>query len=467
MLDLGVALGCVGKSPDGVHARILGSVEPSRSTGIGVRTSLVHVAHDREVASLLSGAERVRAMPVALVGAGAVGSHVATMLAREGLFRWTVIDPDVLLPHNVVRHTLPPGRVGTAKATGVASQICEALSEADGAVAIIADVMNGQDEEAASVREALVSADLILDASASVAVGRYVSDLPDTGARRMSFFFNPDGTDAVILSEPPDRRVTLRQAEAHYYRLIAETPDLAGHLMPREGRILFAGACRQATNRMPESRVANLSGAIAGELPHLLDADEGHVVVFRRTAEGTRVFRSPVGPWHAAAFRDWAILISSELCADLNARRMLALPVETGGVLLGTVDTAAKIIHVSMTLAAPPDSVGAQTGYERGVVGLRATIAGIASETSGQMSYVGEWHSHPSGCATTPSGTDLLQVADLAALLDLNRTPALMVIVGDQGLRIVVADMSGGGDLTLVTEIVEEGPSPARPNDPC
>ena len=460
MLDLGVGLGCVARSPDGVHARILGPIEPARSTRVEVKTSLVHIAHDREVGALLSGAERVGTTRVVLVGAGAIGSHVATMLAREGLFQWTVIDPDVLLPHNVVRHTLPPGRVGTAKAIGVADQIREVLSETESAVAIVADVMDGRNEHAPLIRVAMRSSEVILDASASVAAGRYVSDLPETIARRVSFFFNPDGTDAVILAEPAVRGVTLRQIEAQYYRMIVDTPDLAGHLISREGRILYAGACRQVTNRMPESRVAYLSAAVAGELPRVLDAEEGQVIVFRRDARGMQTLRSTAHPWHAARFGAWVIMVSGDLSTELRGRRALALPAETGGILLGTVDTAAKVIHICMTLASPPDSVGSSTGFERGISGLRSRIATIASETSGQMSYVGEWHSHPAGSATTPSVTDLLQVADLATFLDLSRTPALMVIVGDQGWRLVAADLDGKGSLTLVSEIVDAAPLP-------
>ncbi|MBR0924723.1 Mov34/MPN/PAD-1 family protein, partial [Bradyrhizobium diazoefficiens] len=50
--------------------------------------------------------------------------------------------------------------------------------------------------------------------------------------------------------------------------------------------------------------------------------------------------------------------------------------------------------------------------------------------------YVGEWHSHPKGYAAAPSPKDLLQLAELAELLDMNGVPALMGIANDDGVRI-------------------------------
>ena len=52
------------------------------------------------------------------------------------------------------------------------------------------------------VRAALTNCDLLLDASASVAVGRHLASSEVTDARRISFFFNPAGTDAVLITEP-------------------------------------------------------------------------------------------------------------------------------------------------------------------------------------------------------------------------------------------------------------------------
>jgi proteasome lid subunit RPN8/RPN11 len=85
---------------------------------------------------------------------------------------------------------------------------------------------------------------------------------------------------------------------------------------------------------------------------------------------------------------------------------------------------------------APSDSKGDPTGFERGITGLRSSIARTTEASAGQLVYVGEWHSHPAGYPATPSAKDLLQLAELAQLLDMNGVPALMAIVNDDGVRV-------------------------------
>jgi integrative and conjugative element protein (TIGR02256 family) len=301
------------------------------------------------------------------------------------------------------------------------------------------------------VSETLAGADLILDGSASVAVGRHLSDLSISAARRVSFFFNPDGTDGVLLAEPRDRSVTLRDLEAQYYSMLAEIPDLAGHLRTSEDRIAYSGACRQATNRMPESRVAALSALIAMEIKEAVPHPDGRVVVWRTAGANVRCVRSKAEPWERVKFGTWQVLLPRNVSADLASRRKRHLPAETGGVLLGVVDCEAKSIHLCVAFEAPADSVGDPGGFERGTEGLREKIAWHAAETVGQLSYVGEWHSHPANYPVWPSMTDVFQLTELARLLDMNGVPAVMAIVGDDGIRLHTADIVDVGQpLTII-----------------
>ena len=60
---------------------------------------------------------------VSLVGCGSLGSKVATMLARAGVGRFLLVDDDLMLPDNLVRHDLDWRDVGTHKAESVARRI--------------------------------------------------------------------------------------------------------------------------------------------------------------------------------------------------------------------------------------------------------------------------------------------------------------------------------------------------------
>jgi hypothetical protein len=56
---------------------------------------------------------------VAVVGAGALGSFVADLLTRSGIRRLTLIDDEIVMPGNIVRHLVGPEAVGMLKVQAV------------------------------------------------------------------------------------------------------------------------------------------------------------------------------------------------------------------------------------------------------------------------------------------------------------------------------------------------------------
>ncbi len=60
---------------------------------------------------------------VAVIGVGSVGSAVADMLARAGVGRLTLVDPDVLSEDNLKRHVLTRESVGRNKAEAMAERL--------------------------------------------------------------------------------------------------------------------------------------------------------------------------------------------------------------------------------------------------------------------------------------------------------------------------------------------------------
>jgi hypothetical protein len=64
---------------------------------------------------------------------------------------------------------------------------------------------------------------------------------------------------------------------------------------------------------------------------------------------------------------------------------------------------------------------------------LKPQVEKIVAATDGALHYVGEWHSHPAGYSTAPSGDDIKVFGWLTELMDKDGLPALMMIVGDVG----------------------------------
>ena len=76
------------------------------------------------------------------------------------------------------------------------------------------------------------------------------------------------------------------------------------------------------------------------------------------------------------------------------------------------------------------------TSFERGVRELAPQVAEAGERTAFQLSYIGEWHSHPGGSAA-PSATDRETFARLRGEADQEDRPAVMVIVGRQEVRLL------------------------------
>jgi hypothetical protein len=79
-------------------------------------------------------------------------------------------------------------------------------------------------------------------------------------------------------------------------------------------------------------------------------------------------------------------------------------------------------------------------GFERGVQGLDELLESVQRRTAGQVRYVGEWHSHPRRTSARPSSIDAIQIDWLAALLQMDSMPGLMVIAADDEFAIIFAD---------------------------
>jgi ThiF family protein len=111
---------------------------------------------------------------VAIVGCGSLGSKVATMLARAGVGNFLLVDDDLLLPDNFVRHDLDWRDVGTHKADSVATRIQLANPKA---TCHSRKLRLGGQEAGGSIEsliEALAESDLLVDATAEPSVFNYL-----------------------------------------------------------------------------------------------------------------------------------------------------------------------------------------------------------------------------------------------------------------------------------------------------
>lgn len=112
---------------------------------------------------------------IGIVGLGSLGSKVAISLARMGVEKFYLVDDDIFLPENIVRHTLDWKSVGAHKVDAVENQLKRISSSAY----IKTSKINVTGQEATTSLSAVLSqlgnCDLIIDATASPKVFNFLS----------------------------------------------------------------------------------------------------------------------------------------------------------------------------------------------------------------------------------------------------------------------------------------------------
>ncbi len=101
--------------------------EPSASVLVSSSIEVVDLSDSlfARVDGAMSGRETLGDWNVVLVGLGSLGSSVAAHLARSGVSRFTLYDPDVLRAENVVRHALGLGGIYCPKPLAVKAAILD------------------------------------------------------------------------------------------------------------------------------------------------------------------------------------------------------------------------------------------------------------------------------------------------------------------------------------------------------
>ena len=419
----------------------------------------------RQGAAELSGRRAPDDRRIVALGVGALGSQVVMNAARIGYGRWTVVDRDILLPHNVARHALPAAATGLSKASGVSMLANDIVDDRDVVLsAIVTDILRPGDN-ASALNDALASADVIVDMSASVAVARHIACHVSSGARRVSLFLNPSGTDLILLAEDATRQIPLDSLEMQYYRAILQTESLGEHLKPPNERVRYGRSCRDVSVRISQELIAQHAaiGTRALRAVAELNAaiiriwqtkmDTGEVSVHEIRAEAPLIYR----------LNGWTIVLDEGFCRRLALLRSEKLPRETGGVLLGSFDLEARVVYVVDTIATPADSDEQPTWFIRGSEGLPHDVASAIERTAEQLEYVGEWHSHPHGYSCHPSVYDAKLFAWLTDHMDILSLPAVMLIVGDEAHpavfvgQIAVGELRDENRIAVVAGLVENG----------
>lgn len=444
--DVGIAIGLWMKMPGKQQLGVVMGMTPD-ATGddIEIEVMAPQFGLSRETAAAASNALADPCRTIA-IGAGALGSQVTRLMAQAGFGSWTIVDEDLLAPHNTARHALSPLWTGWSKATALAHELSELYPTESPPLPIVGDFtrISAENEK---LKETIRTSELILDMSASIPVARHIAHDLNCNARRVSLFLNPSGSDLVMLIEDRQRTIPLDCLEMQYYREIALNESLSKHLSPPAGRIRYARSCRDVSSTIPANLVALHAAIAADEVRNAFRNNDPKAIVWRTSESPIEVHKTEIAVHQVdrTSVGEWTLVVSRYAGSRLAELRAAKLPNETGGVLIGGYDISRKIVYIVDTIPSPPDSKEWPTLYIRGSSGLAKEVERVTAVTDGQLEYVGEWHSHPDGCSCLPSDDDLKVFAWLTENMDDAGLPSLMGIAGEGRVAWYLGEMQRSG----------------------
>lgn len=388
-----------------------------------------HLSLSRSLAAWLNGIS-INESKISLIGLGALGSQVYNNLSRMGFGKWTLVDDDLLFPHNLSRHALNSVFIGSSKSISISAYSNSLiLDEADFSKPLPVNILRTN----AKQRLIIGDADIIVDMSTSLAVARFLANDFESTAKRASFFLNPRGDSLIILAEDKDRDFRLDCLEMQYYRLLCSEEDLRNHLQFDEQRIRYARGCRDITNQINQENVSLLSAISSKKLRTIATNNSPCITIWNIVKDNleTKHLDYPVNRWITQKKGEWSLYIDTWVIEKIMNHRHSRLPNETGGILIGSFDNRRKIAYIADTILSPADSKEYPTAYIRGIEGVAEKIIDIKARTNNGIYYIGEWHSHPDFAELSPSDDDKQLLNWLKKYMEKQGYPALILIAGN------------------------------------
>ena len=352
---------------------------------------------------------------VAVIGVGAIGSHVADILVRSGVGEIHLFDYDLLWPANLIRHAAPPDSPPGIPKTAA---LVDSLSKFPWTSVIAPSELNGVIWRPEDIRRIVESADLTIDATghgglselaARVAYDHkrpYITVALFRGGSVARVRRQCTDTDTPILHRPRlDRYPTI--------------PPLADEL---EYAGTETGCLARIHNAPPVAVVQAAAMTVDVAVDHLCDRHHQPDEVIDVLRAGDEPFHK-LGRLHPENLPA-SINLSETALSTAYSKAADAMPVETGGVLIGC--EVAGRITISNAIEIPDrDARCDRYGVPAGAA---TTAVELTRASDPRVGYVGEWHSHPS--PSPPSVTDQATMLDIAQNPD-TANPVLLIVTPD------------------------------------
>ena len=351
---------------------------------------------------------------IAVIGVGAIGSHLVDLLARSRIQRLHLFDHDYLWPANLIRHAASPQtKPGTLKTAAAAKSLAPfAWVE----IETPPTPYEGRVWDIHQLQGIVEIADLTIDATGHAGFAEYAARVAHKLRRPyMTVGLFHGGNIARVRRQAIDTDTpVLARKRLDQYPTIRPVDDELEYVGTETG-------CLARVHNAPPVSVAH-AAATAVEVAIDYLCDRHH-----QPDEVIEVLRTGDEPFHRIGrlrFEDLPVHINITENAQHEALKAAAntKATETGGVLIGCEVNG----RLTITMATEISDHSAQFDKYTVAQGATRTAVRQAQQSDPRVGYVGEWHTHPDG--NQPSLTDQATMLDLAHQADI--TDPVLLIVG-------------------------------------
>ena len=229
----------------------------------------------------------------------------------------------------------------------------------------------------------------------------------------------PSGAGPGYSARAAFRRLQSHPAKARLVDAFWGSPDIADLVQPEPG-------CSAPTFHGSAADAVSAASTLVNQIGRYLADQANHLAAFAalphaqplpgqqpleiETPMATRVRTNDTNEYYAVLLTESARATIHEIVSHTFDASQ---PNETGGLLFGERDDAARTITIDDASGPPPDSTHSPTGFVRGTSGVDDCLKTLGDGSAPSRStYLGDWHSHPNGTAEL-SPTDRQAVTGL------------------------------------------------------
>lgn len=342
-------------------------------------------------------------------GCGAIGSKIIMHLARSGQTNLTLIDPDYISPHNLVRHTLFGDDEGHNKAEALAEKIKKIYPYEQ------TNVISGSSFKGGLIdqKSTFEKHNWILDFTASEAFFNKLATLKSLDINNVASACISDfGNLGIMYKEGESRNPRVDDLQTYLYSLSESNKNIQNWLQREQktaqssNLIVQVGVgCNSETTILSDDKISSHASYFSGVLKREMTKPTKEGKIYLNNIIDTEDYKietqvlnvKPFDVFQAVNDSSWIIRFKPGIIEHVTNEFTIAGNIETGGVFVGVCNYKTKTIHITCSIKAPMDSKSSPTQFVRGQNGLVKEISTIENSAGGQIGYIGEWHTHPVG----------------------------------------------------------------------